>query len=263
MLPPLKRAIKGIFPGVQRKWVGNDISHLIRPSYDMVIEQILKAYPESTFVVIGANDGVSNDPLFKWINGANLKGLLVEPLPDVFEKLKATHAANKNVRFANYAITPDAQTLPFYRLRKDYGKHARFELKKACFDDRLSSFSIPCILKHVGYDGPWEDIIEKIDIPCTTFDALCREFAIPQVDILQIDAEGFDSKILLSIDLGKYAPKLICYEHVNLDEKSHTAALEYVVKQDYFWTQDRYNVIAVRREIAEAWQSEYAAQECA
>ncbi len=47
------------------------------------------ALPRVTFVQIGANDGVWNDPIEPYLRGEKWRGVLVEPVPYVFARLKA------------------------------------------------------------------------------------------------------------------------------------------------------------------------------
>ena len=47
-----------------------------------------KKDPNFFFVQVGANDGVNHDPIFHHVRKYNWKGLLIEPIPDIFEKLK-------------------------------------------------------------------------------------------------------------------------------------------------------------------------------
>jgi methyltransferase FkbM-like protein len=45
--------------------------------------------------------------------------------------------------------------------------------------------------------------------------------------VLPIDTEGFDYKVLAQIDLSRYVPRLILFEHKHLsaEEKTRAAAL--------------------------------------
>ncbi len=50
-------------------------------------EQLSRSEP-FFFIQVGANDGVLDDPIRALILEYRLAGLLIEPLPDIFEKLK-------------------------------------------------------------------------------------------------------------------------------------------------------------------------------
>ena len=67
------------------------------------------------FVVqIGANDGKTHDPLYRYISKYKTAGLLVEPQPDVFQKLKNNYKDNPNLKFADVAMGEEDSSIPFY-----------------------------------------------------------------------------------------------------------------------------------------------------
>src|SRR5262245_48292496 len=60
-----------------------------------------------TFIQIGANDGLRNDPIREFIVRDAWTGVLVEPLPDVFDLLKKNYSGRAAARleFVNAAIS--------------------------------------------------------------------------------------------------------------------------------------------------------------
>ncbi|MBK6937124.1 MAG: FkbM family methyltransferase [Chitinophagaceae bacterium] len=67
------------------------------------------------FVQIGANDGKSGDPLYEFIINHNWKGILVEPMPDVFEQLKENFSfASGRLIFENSAISDTGGEFTLY-----------------------------------------------------------------------------------------------------------------------------------------------------
>ena len=62
---------------------------------ELVVPQ-LAAAGDFYFVQIGANNGVRNDPLRSLILKYHLRGLLVEPLTDMFDELKKTTPPKRN-----------------------------------------------------------------------------------------------------------------------------------------------------------------------
>jgi hypothetical protein len=52
------------------------------------------------FLQIGANDGVFCDPLHDLVLRHNLSGLLVEPLRNLFERLRANYAGQPGIRLS-------------------------------------------------------------------------------------------------------------------------------------------------------------------
>lgn len=74
----------------------------------LVFEQLSKSRDEVLFLQIGSNDGISGDPLYRFINDYNWKGILVEPVPFLFEKLERNYIDKKeNLIFLNIAISAE------------------------------------------------------------------------------------------------------------------------------------------------------------
>lgn len=56
---------------------------------------------------------------------------------------------------------------------------------------------------------------------------------INKIDLIHIDAEGFDFKILQQINFEKYMPKLILFEHAHLSQEEKQQALLLLKNHDY------------------------------
>ena len=72
-------------------------------------------------------------------------------------------------------------------------------------------------INHVAKHFP--DSTEKIvcvEVPCMTMHQVFEKHQVTDIDVLFIDAEGFDADILVSIDLKKYNIKRIVFEYINL-----------------------------------------------
>jgi hypothetical protein len=63
-----------------------------------------------------------------------------------------------------------------------------------------------------------ESRLVRIDVPCMTFESLCRKHDVTRLDLLLIDAEGHDWNIIRSIDLSIRHPRLLIFEHEHLPE---------------------------------------------
>lgn len=59
----------------------------------------------------------------------------------------------------------------------------------------------------------WGDEFNSIKVEGMTFSELCEKHSITEIDYLQIDTEGFDSQIILSIDFDRVNIKKIQYEY--------------------------------------------------
>jgi hypothetical protein len=62
----------------------------------------------------------------------------------------------------------------------------------------------------------------KITSKSITFDKICSNHSITNIDYLQIDTEGFDSEIIQMINLSKYKINKIRFEKWNFNSECFT-----------------------------------------
>jgi len=158
------------------------------------------------FIQIGANDGVSHDPLYPYLIESKWHGLMLEPNLLVMEKLRKNHSnTHSELTFINAAIASD----------KTSDKTSKLYLTE--FNSGFASFNKEHVLKHIGEANAKQVI--SMDVKLITFAQLLRDFPeFKQCDLLLIDTEGWDAKILLSIDFSVFDVDLIIFERVHLTE---------------------------------------------
>ncbi|UOA07502.1 FkbM family methyltransferase [Methylobacter sp. S3L5C] len=76
---------------------------------------------------------------------------------------------------------------------------------------------------------------EMIEVNCITLNTLLSRHNLEALDIICIDAEGWDYKILRQLDFSIWRPKLIRCEYINLDEEEKKALLEIFINNDYVY----------------------------
>src|SRR3989344_5088239 len=80
------------------------------------LNALATAQQDILFVEIGAMDGVSFDPLYAVVMKYRWRGLLVEPLPDLFARLKENYKDATGVLFENAAIAEERGEKVMYRV---------------------------------------------------------------------------------------------------------------------------------------------------
>lgn len=179
----------------------------------------------ATFVQIGANDGVFGDPLYEpmkaykdcWI------GLLVEPQPDLYEKLVTLHQ-DSDWTFFNGVFAPNCGpngTIPFCETSTPgeggwqmQGQTNSLNLAQ-CENKKLrNKFQIV----HHPYVALFEDLIRKHGNP-----AMVQQIIHETLDFLQIDVEGHDFELLRAIHFDILMPQCIQYKHRHLWGKREEA----------------------------------------
>jgi FkbM family methyltransferase len=187
-----------------------------------------KNFPEGSyfhFIQIGANDGVNYDDLFEMIKARKSCGLVVEPLPDYFEKLKSNYSFNPKIIPVNVAIHPTDKTVTIYRVNPK----ALDELP-----DWANGIASLDPNHHLKSKTPSEHIVSQ-SVKAITFTELMNDYySFKHLDLIQIDVEGFDFEIIKLIDLEKYRPKIIKFEYVNLDKATKREAIQYLQKHNFY-----------------------------
>ena len=166
---------------------------------------------EFGLVVIGAHTGYHLRDLISKYN--NKKILLVEPVPYNYEALKSNFGHLKNILICKNGIIDKNKTDNFYYIKKD----SLISLKKH-WASGIGSFDINHILNHKNkrFNVTEEDII-KSEIDFITFENLIANFSIDSIDMLQIDVEGAEYKIMKSINYEKIKINKILFESKHFD----------------------------------------------
>lgn len=200
------------------------------------LKQLAAKHRTVRFLNIGANDGVSGDPLREFIITRKWQGLLVEPVDFVFARLQTAYANLPGVQCANVAIADHSGTIPFWFVRKN-------EVMPPG-TDQLSSLSRDQIVKHADIFPGLESFVVSRDIPCSTVTDLQKKHGMQKLDLVFIDTEGFDYEVVKQLDLANNPPELIIYEEVHLPEADKTACRELLQKAGYSVQHDSYDGIA-------------------
>lgn len=185
-----------------------------------LMQAFAKAYPDCRFVQIGSNDGMMEDPLRASIMKYRWQGVLVEPVPQLFERLRSNYAGRAGLCFENVAVSTAEGTLPFYRLADANGT-----VTLPVWAPGLGSFSREVLLSHRERIPQIEKCIVETQVAVVRFDTLCRRNGIDAIDLLHIDTEGHDYEILKSIDLERLLPRMVVYERHHLDAQQQAACV--------------------------------------
>ncbi|HPO90823.1 MAG TPA: FkbM family methyltransferase [Victivallales bacterium] len=178
-------------------------------SFIKFLNYYLEKHNPLNLIQIGANDGITFDPVHNFIiqNQEKVKAILVEPIEYSYNKLRENYKEYSNVITENIAIHKEKKEMTMYlvnpeklaKIPKWAGGTASFNLEH----HKLSKI-------------PSEFIIEK-KVSCITLNELLKKHDIQQLDILQIDTEGYDYDIIKSINFNVIKPSIIRFEHGYMD----------------------------------------------
>lgn len=163
------------------------------------------------FLQIGSNDGVTSDPIHDLVVRYGWRGVLVEPVPGIFERLERNYANTIGIKLANIAIGKEEGNCVFYTVSEKLpGDPA--------WTDQIGSFDRRHVLRHVNAIPNLEQRIVPINVRVETLASVLQSVAT--VDVLHVDAEGSDGMILRQVPLeGPHCPRAILFEHRHLDSE--------------------------------------------
>jgi FkbM family methyltransferase len=211
-----------------------------------IVSEVIKKYIKNSgcnIVQIGSNNGITGDPVFHLaLTKSKWQVLFVEPVPYLFEKLKSNYPVDSRFHFDNVAIN-DGSRQVFYYVNKDANKKLE---NLPNWYDQLGSFDKKHITKHL--DGILEPFIEELEVKGVTLDQLFKSNHVDNLKLLHIDTEGYDWKVLKQLNLKKYTPDIILFEHEHLQGPEKEEAVE-KFKNDYHIIELERDFLFVKKDI--------------
>src|SRR5579864_4270420 len=179
-----------------------------------------------TFVQIGSNDGKKNDPLHRFILKNGWNGILVEPDPANFKKLTNHYSQVSGLIFENLGIGPVRGELLFYKLKNITDQEPGWY-------DQVGSFDRETFIKNIHYEQDLEKRMTSEPLPVITFDDLLQKNNFREVDLLHTDTEGFDYKILRSINFAEHDIRIVIFEGEWMTQFELRELIQYLRKYNY------------------------------
>jgi len=216
------------------------------------IARLVRRVPDAFFLQIGGFDGESFDPLRPHVLAHNLRGLIVEPIPQYYEKLRALYAGSPAVRTANVAVAEQDGERTLWRFNPEAVEKGLLLPHFA----GISSFVMEDLLSDSGVLGRsspnaettaiLRKLVQPVAVQCRTMESLLQVFSIDRVDILQIDTEGYDFVILKLFDFARHRPFIVHYEHQHLSAADAAAAAALLSGFGYRLIPQQFDTLAVR-----------------
>jgi FkbM family methyltransferase len=158
---------------------------------DYILGYVFKDQKSGFYVDVGANDP-DESSVTKYFYLAGWRGINIEPIPELVEKLNKARPEDTN---KGVAISDRPGQLTFYKGVKASG---------------LSTLSPKIAAAHraKGFE------FTTIRIPVTTLNAVLDEHAKdrPEITFMNVDVEGFEKQVLSGIDFKRYHPRVIMAE---------------------------------------------------
>jgi FkbM family methyltransferase len=191
-----------------------------------------------TVVQIGANDGINNDPIHKFIKRDHWQGVLLEPQKYVFEKfLKPLYARTKGILVLNAALDYTDGSKPIYKISVSNSRWATglTSFNRKILEEAVKSGYIDRQAKKEGAPLPEDknEYITEESVECISTQTLLKRAGIKKTDWLQIDTEGFDFEIIKIFYIAVTKPTVIVYENLHLSHSTREECISYLSLNGY------------------------------
>ena len=212
------------------------------PMYLMLYYQ-LKKDGFLNLIQIGAHDGVTGDPLNRFLNdfGHQVRVVFFEPQLKEFKKLKENYKKFNNFIFINKAVGKETY-LNFYYFNDKFKLFLKEKFNKV-LSTGINSFERNHLIiraKNCGIKNNYEDYISQKKIKLVGLvnelkSSLGKQYNkfIKKLFLLQIDCEGFDDEVIYNSNLKKINPEIINFEKKNLPESRLKSLKVFLKKNNY------------------------------
>jgi FkbM family methyltransferase len=214
------------------------------PLLKLLVEHSVSCEGKGAIIQVGANDGLLTDPIHEIITALKLPAILVEPLPDLFERLKRNYAGQSDIYFENCAVSTQPGEAQIFRVSPTATHFPEWAQGLASFDKSV-------LLIHKDWEGVrggnLERHIESILVPVVTVGQLLKKHSdVRKVLALQIDTEGHDFAVIQSAAEAGCLPRIINYEHKHLSYHDRFACRDLLGAHGYSFLSDEVDTLAYR-----------------
>jgi FkbM family methyltransferase len=198
---------------------------------EFIVENYLALNRPFTFIQIGANNGVRWDPLRDAILKHHLTGVLVEPLPDMFEQLKQNYADQPQLAFENVAISTENGVQTLFRVAPDADVPDYAHGWASFTRSNLDEFS---------------QFIQEVQVPTLTVKDLLKKHNIDRIALLQVDTEGYDYEIVKMFFREQVLPEIINFESIHLSNGDHIESRKLLKEHGYRFLDIGMDTLAIK-----------------
>ena len=209
-----------------------------------ILEKLSEANVKVHFIQVGSNDGVTGDPIHYFVKHYQWYGVLIEPMPQLFEQLTKTYEFEKErLHFLNVAVSSGNK-----KFKTIYCISEKFRGQVPDWYYQLGSFVKEVILKH-NIPNIEKYLVEK-QVPVLAIQHIKETYlASDPIDFLHIDAEGYDFEILKTLDFLRNKPSIILVEYVHLNIATQKQMLTMFKRSGYKTYRCHLDFIAIQRHV--------------
>lgn len=161
-------------------------------------------FRNGVFVELGANNGISQSNTFYLEKLKGWRGVLIEPLPRLYEQAKKNR---QNAQVFNAACVPFGFEEPYIEM---------MDLGLMSFVD--GALTAQDREKHLQTGSEFNQSMHKVRVPTKTLNDILISSGVQHIDFLSLDVEGYEASVLQGLDLERFAPRYLLIEARYRDE---------------------------------------------
>jgi FkbM family methyltransferase len=191
---------------------------------DVICRHMFEHGEECVFIQVGAYDGLSTDPLRKYIERCGWRGVMLEPQPRPAARLRELYKDNPGIVVMETALDGLRRTRALYTVEAD---------DIPAWAGGMASFDRDHILKHDCLIPGIAARMRELQVECIVIEDVLKKLPGKRLDLLQIDAEGADGYILSLFPFERIKPAIVQWEVKNMMRTEQEAALELLGRHGY------------------------------
>jgi FkbM family methyltransferase len=258
----LKSRLKTYYKGIVFRMSANNnflflcfYKYFYRPAKGSLAEftdLFSKSRDDLVVVQIGANDGINNDPVHKFIKRDRWQGILLEPQKYVFNNfLQPLYRKTEGIITLNAALDNKDGNKPIYKVAVSNSRWAtgltsfdRLVLEEAV---RSGYIDRQAAKEGIPLPGDKEQYIAEEQVECISTDTLIRKYNLGTINWLQIDTEGFDFEIIKIFNIPRTKPEVIVYENMHFTDEQQEECIKHLMDNDYLCRNFGPNTLAMKK----------------
>jgi FkbM family methyltransferase len=237
-----------ILPRINKRLINAFQYRLQEVDYYYIINQRISIVSPSNFrfIQIGAYDGISDDQITNFIQNYNIPGILLEPQIDVYNKLVENYSKQKNLILLNCALSTICGESDFFTIKDSVGVPSWAKQAASFHKDNLLKLKYGIPEHGIPSIPNIENLIQNIPVKTINFDGIFALLpsAFESIELLQIDAEGYDAEIIEMFPFHKIIPTIIRFEHMHLKNNDYVHALKKLKSLGYSILTEKSDTVA-------------------
>ena len=186
--------------------------------FGLVVRGVHAECERFRFVQVGGYDGVTNDYLREFLLSHQVEGFIVEPQMAACEALEKLYAARPDIHIHRGAVSDQIGELELYKVAEAY----RTAPDGSKVPHSIASLDPQHPYRYMQKHAAWlprglkmTDLLATETVPTHDLRSLFTLLRIDALELLFVDAEGFDANIVTQA-LEFCRPRIINFEHKGL-----------------------------------------------